>query len=59
MKKTAYCQPLTEVVELNIESLMQLPVSGPNTPGVGDREAEEDDDDTTPVRQQHHDVWEE
>lgn len=58
MKKTAYCQPLTEVVELNIESLMQLPVSGPNTPGVGDREAEEDDD-TTPVRQQHHDVWEE
>ena len=58
MKKTAYCQPLTEVVELNIESLMQLPVSGPNTPGVGDREAE-DDDDTTPVRQQHHDVLEE
>lgn len=58
MKKTAYLQPQTEVVELNIESLMQLPVSGPSTPGVGDREAD-DDDEADPVRQQHHDVWEE
>lgn len=56
MMKKIYSKPETCVTMLNIESIMQVPVSGVNS-GDGNKSANEDNTGDNWIDAKHHTAW--
>lgn len=56
MMKKIYSKPETRVTMLNIESIMQVPVSGVN-PGDGNKDVNPDKDGGNWIDAKHHTTW--